>query len=206
MAWVSPASKRDDGRDHEDGKRSHLLNRESHGNVSRKRLFFWHPSEEKIARHPLEQAQIRFKQKEVLLTELIVKTWFKKPYGNPQKKISDRGSKTWWCSGLQKRTVLSVPLHWDSTWTWWLAKIRHVLKQKALSSSAKCHYEQMMARLFQWWKQGTTYVPHDKTGSWLRFSTTSIAVKILGRMVKEGDMRGLLQVTQIQHTCLQEYI
>lgn len=54
-----------------------------------KRLSYWYPSEEKITRHSLEQTQIRFKQKEVLLTEPIVKMWFMKPYGNPQKKLSD---------------------------------------------------------------------------------------------------------------------
>lgn len=38
-------------------------------------------------RHSLEQAQIRFRQKEVLLMVPIAKMWFKKPEGNPQKKV-----------------------------------------------------------------------------------------------------------------------
>lgn len=33
-------------------------------------------------RHSLEQAQIRFRQKE---------TWFKKPEGSPQKEVSNQG-------------------------------------------------------------------------------------------------------------------
>lgn len=142
--------------------------------MNRKRLSYWYPSEEKITKHSLEQAQIRFKQKEVLLRERIVKMWFMKPCGNPQKKISDWGSKAWRCSGLQNCSVLSVPLHWDRTCTWWLSKIRQFLKEKALSSAAKCHYKQTMARLCWWWKHKTISVPYDNTGSWLGFSTTSI--------------------------------
>lgn len=63
-----------------------LLNCESHRNGSRKGLLFQYASESKITRHSPEQAQIRCRQ-EVLLMVVTAKMRFKKPEGNPQKKV-----------------------------------------------------------------------------------------------------------------------
>lgn len=88
-------------------------------------------------RHPLEQAQV--KQKEVLLMVVKAKMWFKKPEGNPQKKVSDQGLEAWWClRPLKLCCSLNPPP---------LGLNLDLVTRENQASSAKCHKEQMMATL-----------------------------------------------------------
>lgn len=51
----------------------------------------------RITRHSLEQAQIRFRQTDVLMMAPTAKMWLRKPEGNPQKKVTDQGLQARWC-------------------------------------------------------------------------------------------------------------
>lgn len=146
---------------------------------SRKWLFFSYPLEENI-RHSVEHAQIRFKQKQGLEINPIVPMWFKKKVKWPRFK------------GMMLKP-----------WKLWYSLYYSTATATCTSHQVQIHPQGK--GLHPWWKQKTIPVPYNKTVLATIFSYHHSS-EDFGEDDRGEDFRASLQVTQIYHTCLEEYI